>query len=115
MHDDGSLYAGTSIRASIDLQTVIYDGFLDVGFTRGYASSQAYADKYGNNTNLIPTNAATGLSFPKVAGDVYEWLGFEAYQLLFAFSTRLWATRHSPSIFSPMISTSPTSFHASKS
>jgi hypothetical protein len=83
MHDDGILYAGTSITASLDLQTVIYDGFLDVGFTRGYASSQAYADKYGNNTNIIPTNAADGLDFAKVPGDVYQWLGFEAYQLLF--------------------------------
>jgi phosphatidylserine/phosphatidylglycerophosphate/cardiolipin synthase-like enzyme len=83
MHDDGTLYAGTSITASLDLQTIIYDGFLDVGFTRGYASSQAYADKYGNNANIIPTNAADGLDFEKVPGDVYQWLGFEAYQLLF--------------------------------
>ena len=83
MHDDGTLFAGTSITVSIDLQTVIYDGFLDVGFTRGYASSQAYADRYGNNANIIPANAADGLSFDKVPGDVYQWLGFEAYQLLF--------------------------------
>src|ERR1700722_4412616 len=83
MHDDGTLFAGTSITVSIDLQTVIYDGFLDVGFTRGYASSQAYADRYGNNANIIPANAADGLSFDKVPGDVYQWLGFEASQLLF--------------------------------
>jgi phosphatidylserine/phosphatidylglycerophosphate/cardiolipin synthase-like enzyme len=83
MHDDGTLYAGTTITASIDLQTVIYDGFLDVGFTRGYASSQAYADKYGNNANIIPTDATEGLDYQKVPGDVYQWLGFEAYELLF--------------------------------
>jgi hypothetical protein len=83
MHDDGSQYAGTSLTASIDIQTVIYEGYLDVGFTRNYASSQAYADKYGNNPNIIPANPAQGLSFTKVAGDVYRWLGFEAYQLLF--------------------------------
>lgn len=85
MRDDGSLYAGTSITLDISLDAVIYDGFLDVGFTRNFASSQAYADKYGNNPNIIPTDASEGLSFQKVPGDVYEWLGFEAYQLIFDF------------------------------
>lgn len=83
MRDDSTLYAGASVTSSIDLQTVIYDGFLDVGFTRSYASSQAYADRYGNNANVIPASANAGLTFPKVPGDVYKWLGFEAYTLLF--------------------------------
>jgi hypothetical protein len=56
---------------------------LDVGFTRNFASSQAYVDRYKNNPDVIPTVPAKGLSFEKVPGDVYEWLGFEAYQLLF--------------------------------
>jgi hypothetical protein len=30
MHDDSTLYAGVSVTSSIDLQTVIYDGFLEV-------------------------------------------------------------------------------------
>jgi phosphatidylserine/phosphatidylglycerophosphate/cardiolipin synthase-like enzyme len=83
MHDDGTLQAGTSITTSIDFQDAIYPGFLEVGFTRSFASSQAYVDKYGNNSKIIPDNVADGLSFKKVPGDVYEWLGFEAYQLLF--------------------------------
>jgi PLD-like domain len=83
MRDDSTLYAGASVTSSIDLQTVIYDGFLDVGFTRNFASSQAYADRYGNNTKVIPATANAGLDFHKVPGDVYEWLGFEAYTLLF--------------------------------
>jgi PLD-like domain len=83
MHADSSLYTGASVIVPIDLQSDIYDGFLDVGFTRGFASSQAYVDRYGNNTHIIPTVIAEGLSFKKVAGDVYKWLGFEAYQLLF--------------------------------
>ncbi len=86
MHDDSTLYAGTSITASINLQTVIYDGFLDVGFTRGFASSQAYVERYKNNPNVIPVPGASGedqLAFKKAPGDVYEWLGFEAYELLF--------------------------------
>ncbi len=87
MKTDGALTAGTSITLDITLDAVIYDGFLDVGFTRGYASSQAYADKYGNNPDIIPTDAASGLGFEKVKGDVYQWLGFEAYQLIINFLT----------------------------
>ena len=36
----------------IPLDAVVYDGFLDVGFARNFASSQAYQDKYqGNQTS----------------------------------------------------------------
>jgi phosphatidylserine/phosphatidylglycerophosphate/cardiolipin synthase-like enzyme len=87
MKADRTLAAGASITLDIALDTVTYDGFLDVGFTRNYASSQAYADKYGNNPNIIPAVADKGLDFKKVKGDVYEWLGFEAYQLIFDFLT----------------------------
>lgn len=82
---DGSLKSGTAITLDISLDTVVYDGYLDVGFTRNYASSQAYVDKYKNNMKIIPATAAKSLSFKKVPGDVYEWLGFEAYQLIFDF------------------------------
>ncbi|MGA8027538.1 MAG: phospholipase D-like domain-containing protein, partial [Bryobacteraceae bacterium] len=87
MKSDRTLYAGTSITLDISLDAVVYDGFLDVGFTRNFASSQAYAERYKNNTKIIPTEKAnnTALKFKKVKGDVYEWLGFEAYQLIFDF------------------------------
>ncbi len=85
MKADGSLIAGTSISLDISLDIVVYDGFLDVGFTRNFASSQAYADKYKNNEKIIPANANQGLEFKKIPGDVYQWLGFEAYQLIFDF------------------------------
>ena len=85
MKSDGSLVSGTSITLELELDIEVYDGFLDVGFARNYASSQAYVDKYGNNPNIIPEQADQGLEFQKVAGDVYEWLGFEAYQLIFDF------------------------------
>jgi phosphatidylserine/phosphatidylglycerophosphate/cardiolipin synthase-like enzyme len=85
MNPDKSLRAGTSITLDISLDRVVYDGFLDVGFARNFASSQAYADKYGNNPNVIPDVPANGLDFKKVKGDVYEWLGFEAYELIFNF------------------------------
>jgi phospholipase D-like protein len=85
MPSDGVLKAGTSITLDIPLDTVIYDDFLDVGFARNYASSQAYEDKYEGNPNVIPVNADDGLKFKKVPGDVYQWLGFEAYDLIMNF------------------------------
>lgn len=85
MKADQTLTAGTSITLDIRLGDETYDGLLDVGFTRNFASSQAYVDKYGNNTHVIPDVPADGLAFKKVKGDVYEWLGFEAYQLIMDF------------------------------
>ena len=49
MKPDGSLVAGTSVTLEIFLDVTIYDGFLDVGFTRNFASSQAYDEKYGGS------------------------------------------------------------------
>jgi len=85
MNADKSLRAGTSITLDIRLGDEAYAGLLDIGFTRNYASSQAYADKYGNNPDVIPSDPAAGLDFTKVEGDVYEWLGFEAYALIMDF------------------------------
>ena len=79
------LKSGVSLVLDIPLDPVAYDDFLDVGFARNFASSQAFADKYGNNPNVIPAQADDGLKFHKVAGDVYEWLGFEAYDLIISF------------------------------
>ncbi len=85
MPSDGVLKPGTAITLDIPLDLVIYDGFLDIGFARNFASSQAYEDKYKGNPAVIPVNAADGLTFRKVPGDVYEWLGFEAYDLIMTF------------------------------
>ena len=89
MPRDGELVKGTSASAAIKLDPVIYDNFLDVGFTRNFASSQAYADRYKNNPKIIPAKANQGLKFKKVTGDVYQWLGFEAYQLIFDMLTEV--------------------------
>lgn len=83
MPSDGKLVSGTSIALGVALDAFTYDNYLDVGFTRSFASSQAYADKYANNPKVIPAQASQGLKFHKLSGDVYEWLGFEAYQLIF--------------------------------
>jgi hypothetical protein len=85
MPQDNQLVAGTQIELPISLDPVTYADFLDVGFTRNFASSQAYAEKFKNAPKIIPANADKGLGFHKVTGDVYDWLGFEAYDLLFDF------------------------------
>ncbi|MGH9409908.1 MAG: phospholipase D-like domain-containing protein [Vicinamibacterales bacterium] len=85
MRPDATLTSGTSLALNLSLDRVIYDDYLDIGFTRNFASSQAYAEKYGNNPNVIPSKASAGLTFQKLPGDVYQWLGFEASQLIFDF------------------------------
>jgi len=85
MPRDGQLKAGTSLSCDIPLDMVIYDEFLDVGFARNFASSQAYDDKFGGNPNIIPVKPQDGLKFQKVPGDVYQWLGFEAYEMITGF------------------------------
>lgn len=82
MPSDDKLKAGDTVTLDIPLDAVIYDGFLDVGFARNFASSQAYDEKYHGNPNVIPAKPDQGLKFQKVPGDVYEWLGFEAYDLI---------------------------------
>jgi PLD-like domain len=94
MPRDGQLVKGTSVSAAITLDPIVYQDFLDVGFTRNFASSQAYADRYKNNPDIIPKNADAGLKFKKVPGDVYEWLGFEAYQLIFGILDEVLADRN---------------------
>jgi phosphatidylserine/phosphatidylglycerophosphate/cardiolipin synthase-like enzyme len=86
MPSDGPLKKGTSLTCDISLDPVLYKNFLDVGFTRNFASSQAYAEKFGNDATIIPATADEGLKFQKKTGkepDVYRWLGFEAYEMIF--------------------------------
>lgn len=95
MPSDGKpLEPGASIDLDISLAPVTYDGFVDVGFTRGFASSQAFRDKFPEGTDLdavgkaiIPSEADAGLRFKKAEEpkDIYDWLGFEAYDLIFSF------------------------------
>lgn len=91
MPRDGVVVGGTAIDIDIEQAAVTYEGLVDIGFTRNFASSQAYREQFGNNPNIIPTKSEDGVEFPKLplatgqGESVYEWLGFEAYQLLFDF------------------------------
>ncbi len=85
MKTDGVLTAGDSVTVDLSLDSTVYDGFLDIGFTRGFASSQAYVDKFNGDPNILPPKGTSGLDFDEstAPAGVYEWLGFEAYDLIF--------------------------------
>jgi phosphatidylserine/phosphatidylglycerophosphate/cardiolipin synthase-like enzyme len=79
---------GEPQEAGIELRRETCPGQLNVAFTRGYMSSQAFVDRYlsaGPISKLLPRKAQQGLTFvpthPK-AQDAYQWMGFEARLVL---------------------------------
>ncbi len=81
--DERSL--GEPQQVAIELRRDTYPGVLNVSYTRGFVSSQAFVDKYVTQTNgvqtLLPARADEGLTFvpthPKRV-DALAWMGFEA-------------------------------------
>lgn len=74
---------GEAQEAAIELRRETYPGKLNVTFTRGFVSSQAFVDKYGADSipTLLPAKADLGLDFvpthPK-SQEALAWMGFEA-------------------------------------
>ena len=71
-------------EAAIELRRETYPRKLNVTFTRGFVSSQAFIDRYESVapiSTLLPGSAEEGLTFvpshPK-AKDALKWMGFEA-------------------------------------
>lgn len=94
MPEDGSLQQGIALELSIGLGAVTLPGYLDIGFTRNFASSQAFEDIKDRQhlpDSIIPAKATGGLAFAdrkaQVAAigpvNIYDWLSFEAGRLLF--------------------------------
>jgi PLD-like domain len=79
---DGSLVDGPSASIRINLMDDRMEK-LEVGFTRGYISSQAYADKF-HNKPFEPSPATMNFD-TKPYETKYEWLGFHARELLMGF------------------------------
>ncbi|MDP5239646.1 phospholipase D-like domain-containing protein [Uliginosibacterium sp. 31-16] len=85
MSASGELSYGEAQEAGIVLARETYPGKLNVAFTRGFVSSQAFVDRYVTDTDgmdtLIPATADEGLQFvpthPK-ATEALQWMGFEA-------------------------------------
>ena len=84
MNAQKKLEPGDPQQAGLELRRETYPGQLNVTFTRGFVSSQAFVDRYapdGDVSTLLPANAADGLDFepthPK-AQEALAWMGFEA-------------------------------------
>ena len=84
MNDRDELSYGEPQEAAIELRRETYPGKLNVAFTRGFVSSQAFVDRYESIapiSKLLPKSASEGLRFvpshPK-AEEALDWMGFEA-------------------------------------
>ena len=84
MNDRDELSYGDAQEVAIELRRDTYPTKLNVAFTRGFVSSQAFVDRYDSVapiSTLIPDDADNGLSFvpthPK-AKEALTWMGFEA-------------------------------------
>jgi PLD-like domain len=88
MNEQDELSCGDPQTADIELRNDTYPGQLNVAFTRGFVSSQAFIDKYGPAeifATLIPAKADDGPTFvpthPK-AKEALEWMGFESRDVI---------------------------------
>jgi hypothetical protein len=88
MDDEDRLSQGEPQQAGIELRRETYPGQVNVTFTRGFVSSQAFVDRYekfGAIKTLLPAKATDGLKFkpthPKTA-DALAWMGFEAREAI---------------------------------
>jgi phosphatidylserine/phosphatidylglycerophosphate/cardiolipin synthase-like enzyme len=84
MNREGILSYGEYQQVAIQLFHQTYPGQLNVSFTRGFVSSQAFVNRfetYGEIKTLLPSKAKDGLDFtgshPK-SKEALEWMGFEA-------------------------------------
>jgi phosphatidylserine/phosphatidylglycerophosphate/cardiolipin synthase-like enzyme len=84
MDEQDELSYGEAQEAKLELSRETYPGQLNVAFTRGFVSSQAFVDRFasaGDISTLLPANADDGLKFepthPKAA-EALSWMGFEA-------------------------------------
>ncbi len=88
MNDKDELSYGESQQVQLELRRETYPGKLNVTFTRGFVSSQAFVDnyeRYGPISELLPDNAKDGLNYipthPK-AEEALKWMGFEAREAI---------------------------------
>jgi phosphatidylserine/phosphatidylglycerophosphate/cardiolipin synthase-like enzyme len=84
MNERDELSYGEPQEAAIELRRETYPGRLNVTYTRGFVSSQAFVDLFASEgpiSQLLPSKADDGLTFtpthPK-AEEALAWMGFEA-------------------------------------
>jgi hypothetical protein len=88
MNAQDELSYGEFQDVEIELRAETYPKKLNVTFTRGFVSSQAFVDRYqstGDIATLLPARAAEGLIFKpthKKTVDALKWMGFEAREAI---------------------------------
>jgi hypothetical protein len=89
MNAVGVLSYGEPQTADIELARETYPGELNVAFTRGFVSSQAFVDHFASRgqkvSTLLPTSAKRGLEFTSSRPDAeqaWDWMGFEARSVI---------------------------------
>lgn len=85
MNQEDDLSYGPAQEASLELRRETYPGELNVAFTRGFVSSQAFVDRFKSMSKLLPAKADDGLDFKPThekAGEALPWMGFEARSAL---------------------------------
>jgi phosphatidylserine/phosphatidylglycerophosphate/cardiolipin synthase-like enzyme len=85
MNEKNELSYGEKQEAKLELRRETYPGQLNVAFTRGFVSSQAFVERYKNVSGILPTKANQGLKFKPTnpqAKDAWNWMGFEARQAI---------------------------------
>jgi hypothetical protein len=88
MDPGGALSKGEEQTASIALMRETLHGKINVSFTRGYVSSQAFVTNFAPDrdlSTLVPNGSHEGLEFKathKKADEAHEWMGFEARSAL---------------------------------
>ncbi|KAH8646898.1 hypothetical protein BX600DRAFT_477097 [Xylariales sp. PMI_506] len=88
MDEQNVLSYGDFQEVGIELVAETYPGELNICFTRGFISSQAFVDRFGTNGGvgtLLPTSANASLDF--TSKDPQEetalaWMGFEARSVI---------------------------------
>jgi phosphatidylserine/phosphatidylglycerophosphate/cardiolipin synthase-like enzyme len=87
MNERDELSYGEAQEAKIELRRETYPRQLNVAFTRGFVSSQAFVERYKDVTGILPAKASQGLKFvptQKQAAAALAWMGFEARQEIIA-------------------------------
>lgn len=84
MNEIGELSYGEPQEAAIELRRETHPGKLNVTYTRGFVSSQAFVDRYVSDQHgiatLLPKKADDGLDFVPThpqADEALNWMGFE--------------------------------------
>lgn len=68
----------------VDLDILPPPSPMQLGFTRGYMSSQAYVDKFGDKKDFSPTPKSLDYNYAPYQ-EQYSWLGFHARKLMIDF------------------------------